>query len=90
MDLVFNEKNGGWEAEFEATGNFSLRVTKDGEGDVTLYQRSVAEGDYDLTARLSRGLRDRVIDRQITGAVFPVWIKVRSDVKPTSGVVTFA
>jgi hypothetical protein len=90
MDLVFNEKDGGWEVEFEATGNFSLRVTKEGEGDVSLYQRSVAEGDYDFTARLNRSSRDRVIDRQIVGAVFPVWIRVRSSVKPTTGVVTFA
>lgn len=89
MELTFTEKNGSWEAEFSATGDFALRVTKTSNGDVKLYQRSVDAGDYDFTCRLNKSSQDRVIDRQVVGVVYPMWIMVRCDVKPTAGVVTF-
>lgn len=54
-----------------------------------MYQKSVADGDWDIVDGLGHKDHKAVIDLDFTALVYPKWIKVVSEVEVTMGVVTF-
>lgn len=89
MDLTFRQQGNVFVTEFEATSDFNLHIEK-GRGSLQVLQSSVAGGGYD-GVRGARMIRyDDVFDSDFTALVYPKYIKVVAETKPTLAVVTFA
>lgn len=90
-DLKFNidSRSGTFFAEFQANSNFALHMEKI-EGSLVVYQRSVERGEYDVVRDLDVNVKDRCVDVDFVGAVYPKWIKVESNVRPYIAKVVFA
>lgn len=92
MNLDFNLNQDRWVAEFEATADFNLHVEGVKEGNVSVFQRGSAEGDYAFV----RGsvpypsLNTNVYDYDFAAVVYPKHIRVSCATQPTMAVVTFA
>lgn len=94
MDLIFEKKEQYWDkvtawvSEFEVTADFNLHVERISGGRFLVYQKSVADGDYDLVDDLGYKDHKAVIDMDFVGLVYPKWIKVVSQAEVTMGIVT--
>lgn len=90
-DLRFNPspRNNVYFAEFQANSNFALHIEKN-EGSLVVYQRSVEKGEYDVVRALDVNVKDRCVDVDFVGAVYPKWIRVESNVRPYVAKVVFA
>lgn len=95
MELTFKQssqlfgKEYGYESEFEATADFNIHIERVSGGRFLVYQKSVADGDWDIVDGLGHKDHKAVIDLDFTALVYPKWIKVVSEVEVTMGVVTF-
>lgn len=90
MELNFNKTSQNvYEAVFEASGDFNLHVERVKNGTLEVYQRGVAEGEYDFAWSAGIGAR-KVIDYDFGALVYPKWIKVTSGSKVVKGEVTFS
>jgi hypothetical protein len=95
MELTFKQssqlfgKEYGYEAEFEATADFNIHIERVSGGRFLVYQKSVADGGWDIVDGLGHKDHKAVIDLDFTALVYPKWIKVVSEVEVTMGVVTF-
>lgn len=92
MELVFNLNQDRWEAEFEATADFNLHVEGVREGNVSVFQRGSAEGNYAFVRDSVPypSLNTNVYDYDFSAVVYPKYIKVSCATQPTMAVVTFA
>lgn len=88
MDLIFNQVGSKYEAEFVATADFNLHIEKRGAGYMYIAQRGSETGSYDVAH--SFGTADAVIDTDVTALVYPKYIKIVSEVKPTMAEINFA
>lgn len=87
--MEFVKKNGMYEAEFEATADFNLHIERKAGGRFLVYQKSVADGKYDIVDTIGRLDHKDVIDLDMAALVYPKHIKVASGSEPTIAVVTF-
>lgn len=87
--VVFGKKT-GYEAEFEATADFNIHIERKAVGRFLVYQKSVADGQYDIVDTIGRLDHKDVIDLDMTALVYPKYIKIVSESEVTMGVVTFA
>lgn len=96
MELVFKRSeqefagNPAYEVEFNATADFNLHIERPSGGRFLVFQKSVANGKYDIVDGIGYKDHRDVIDIDFVGAVYPKWIKVVSEVEPTMAFVTFA
>lgn len=92
MELVFNLKTDRWEAEFEATADFNLHIEGVKEGNVSVFQRGSAEGEYAFVRNSTPypSLSVNVYDYDFAAVVYPKYIKVSCATEPTMAVVTSA
>lgn len=81
MNLNFTKANNGWVTEFEVTDNFNLHIERTKGGDISIYQRTVGSkyAHVDFKALPYQ----RTIDVDVTGLVYPKFIKIVSEVEPT-------
>lgn len=90
MNLTFNKVGNVYVAEFKAEGNFSLHIEKP-EGSFAIKQTSVEGAAYDeVRDQASYTDKDRVIDTEVRGSMWPKWIKIVSSSQPTMAVAIFA
>lgn len=87
--VIFGKKT-GYEAEFEATADFNIHIERKAGGRFLVYQKSVADGQYDIVDTIGRLDHKDVIDLDMTALVYPKYIKIVSESEVTMGVVTFA
>lgn len=94
MDLNFEKKeqywgkDAAWVSEFEVTADFNLHIERISGGRFLVYQKSVADGEYDLVDGLGYKGHKAVIDMDFVGLVYPKYIKVVSESEVTMGIVT--
>lgn len=88
MELQFNQVGKRWEAEFLAEADFNLHIERPAAGSLVLSQRGSESGAYDTAHAFSS--YELVIDYDFTALVYPKFIKIVSEVKPTYAEVTFA
>ena len=89
MEITFEKVNEHrYEAYFEAPGDFNLHVERVKNGTLEVYQRGVAEGEYDFSWSAGIGAR-KVIDYDFAAFVYPKWIKVVSSSEVVSASVNF-
>lgn len=91
MELTFVKNGNLYEAEFEATADFNLHIERKAGGRFLVYQKSVADGDYDIVDGVvyQEPRHKAVIDLDMTAAIYPKYIKVVSESEVTMGVITF-
>ena len=95
MDLIFEKKeqyfgkDAAWVSEFEVAADFNLHVERISGGRFLVYQKSVADGEYDLVDGLGYKDHKDTIDMDFVALVYPKWIKVVSEAEVTMGIVTF-
>jgi hypothetical protein len=93
MDLNFEKKeqywgkDAAWVSEFEVTSDFNLHIERISGGRFLVYQKSVADGEYDIVDGVRKDHKD-VIDMDFVGLVYPKYIKVVSESEVTMGIVT--
>lgn len=89
MEITFEKVNEHrYEACFEAPGDFNLHVERVKNGTLEVYQRGIAEGEYDFAWSAGIGAR-KVIDYDFAAFVYPKWIKVVSSSEVVSASVNF-
>ena len=89
MEITFEKVNEHrYEACFEAPGDFNLHVERIKNGTLEVYQRGIAEGEYDFDWSAGIGAR-KVIDYDFAAFVYPKWIKVVSGSEVVSASVNF-
>lgn len=91
MDITSNFVQDGqhWVAnDIKVTGNFNLHLETDGMSSTTVYQKTVEDAKYShLTTAVVR--EDESYECDICGEVFPKWIKLSCNKKPTLAVITY-
>ena len=91
MTLNFTKNEDVWVAEFTATTDFNLHIEGVIEGNVRVYQRGSASGDYALVrGAMIYPSYGNVYDMDFTAAVYPKYMKVVCETEPAMAVVTFA
>ena len=90
MELNFTKSQGSWVAEFEATSDFNMHIEGVAEGNISVYQRGTASGEYAFV-RDSRKYPTfgKVYDCDFSAMVYPKFIKVECLTEPSSAEVTF-
>lgn len=90
MEILFENKDNAYVAEFEAAGDFNLHIEGVEEGKVKVFQRGASAGGYSFvrgaTPDISYG---NVYDRDFSAVVYPKYIKVECATQPTMSEVTF-
>ena len=92
MEITFEKieqywgKDAAWVSEFEVTADFNLHIERKKGGRFLVYQKSVADGEYDIVDGLRKDHKD-VIDMDFVALVYPKWIKVVSEAEVTRAVV---
>ena len=91
LNFILKENSGAYVAEFEATSDFNLHIEGVVEGNVRVYQRGSASGDYALVrGAMMYPAYGKVYDMDFTAAVYPKYMKVVCETEPAMAVVTFA
>ena len=85
--MTFNKVGNVYVAEFEVTKDFSLHIEKP-EGSIAMGQTSVPGAGYDNVRGFSFDAKDRVIDTEVIGTLYPKQIKITCSVLPTMAVVS--
>lgn len=85
MELIFNQVQNRWEAEFEANADFNLHIDGVLEGNISVFQRGTASGQYALVrkAKPNPTLNVNVYDYDFSSLVYPKFIKVSCATEPT-------
>ena len=90
MELNFTKENNGWVSEFEATADFNLHIEGVREGNVRIYQRGSASGDYAYVRGATPATTyGNVYDFDFSALVYPKFIKVECATEPTLAEVTY-
>jgi hypothetical protein len=91
LKFEFNEQADRWFAEFTANADFNLHIEGVVGGDISVFQRGSATGEYayvrEATQRPSFG---KVYDCDFSALVYPKYIRVSCPNVPTMSVVNFA
>ena len=88
MEITFERieqywgKDAAWVSEFEVTSDFNLHIERVSGGRFLVYQKSVADGEYDIVDGLRKDHK-AVIDLDFTALVYPKYIKVVSEAEVT-------
>ena len=91
MDLNFTKQEGGWVSEFEVSADFNLHIEGVLEGNVKVHQRGTSTGEYAYVREATPYPSfANVYDADLSALVYPKWIRVVCNVKPTKAVVTMA
>ena len=91
LNFILNENSGAYVAEFKATSDFNIHIEGVVEGNVRVYQRGTADGEYAYVREATPYPSfSNVYDFDFAAAVYPKWIKVVCPVMPTKAVVTTA
>lgn len=89
MEITFSKSGASWISEFQVSGAFNLHIEGVYEGDIRIYQRGTSTGAYSYvkgsTPSPSAG---NVYDSDFSALVYPKYIKVVCNTKPTMAVVT--
>lgn len=88
MEITFEKVGNKYVAEFEATADFNLHIERAEQATLEVYQRGIAEGEYDFAWSAGIGAR-KVIDYDFAALVYPKWIKVVSGSEVLSASVNF-
>lgn len=88
MEITFEKVGNKYVAEFEATADFNIHIERAEQGTLEVYQRGIAEGEYDFAWSAGIGAR-KVIDYDFAALVYPKWIKVVSGSEVLSASVNF-
>ena len=89
MELVFSKEDNKWVVEFDAASNFNLHIEGVSEGNVAVFQRTVASGEYAYVVGSTPASHGKVYDYDFAGMVYPKFIKVECLTEPSSAEVTF-
>lgn len=84
MELTF--LNNTWEGEI--TGDCNLHIERDNEGRIYLFQKTISDGKYAIIKDFL--FTDDVIDVDITGSIYPKYLKIVSTRNVTKAVLTYA
>ena len=91
MDLNFSKVLDCYVAEFEATGDFNLHIEGVDVRELSIYQRTSANGAYaSVRGALATPPYGEVYDYDFTALVYPKHIKISCASVPTVAAVTFA
>lgn len=88
MEITFEKVGNKYVAEFEATADFNLHIERVEQSTLEVYQRGIAEGEYDFAWSAGVGAR-KVIDYDFGALVYPKYIKVISGSEVLSASVNF-
>lgn len=87
MELEITNNSGVYVSEFEVNSDFNLHVERKDSGIIHLFQRTTSSGDYAVIKEFSQN-DAKVIDIDITGAIYPKYIKLVSFSEITFGEIT--
>ena len=95
MEITFERieqyfgKEAAYVSEFEVATDFNLHIERVSGGRFLVYQKSVADGEYDIVDGLRKDHK-AVIDMDFVALVYPKYIKVVSEAEVTRATVTIA
>ena len=89
-NLIFKKESKGYVSEFKVNGPFNIHLEKSKPGKIYFKQRGSDQGEYDIIKAADYSSRDLIIDDDYSSPVglYPKWIKVESEVKPSVAVVS--
>ena len=90
MELTFRKEGSKYIAEFEVAADFNLHLEREDGGLLYVQQRTSTSGQYDSIKGGDFAPKEKVVDCDFAGVVYPKYIKIVSEVEPTLAVVTFA
>lgn len=94
MELIFKESSQvlsgkpAYEVEFKASSDFNIHIERKAGGRLLVYQKSVANGQYDIVDGLGYKDHKDIIDIDFSGSVYPKYIRVVSESEVTLAEVT--
>lgn len=88
MELTFRKEGSKYIAEFVVAADFNLHLEREDDGFLYVQQRTSTSGQYDSIKGCNFAPKDNVVDYDFAGVVYPKYIKVISEVMPTSAIVT--
>lgn len=90
MELSFVNKEGVYEALFEASNDFNLHIELDKPSYLGIYQSSVKDSGYSFTNEYKLNDIQKVYDIDFGALIYPKYIKVISGSNVLRAEVTFA
>ena len=89
-NLIFKKESKGYVSEFKVNGPFNIHLEKSKPGKIYFKQRGSDQGEYDIIKAADYSSRDLIIDDDYSSPVglYPKWIKIESEVKPSVAVVS--
>ena len=93
MEITFERieqyfgKDAAYVSEFEVTADFNLHIERKKGGRFLVYQKSVADGEYDIVDGVGRLDHKDVIDTAVRVDLFPMWCKIVSASEVTMAAV---
>lgn len=96
MELVFKRSeqefagNPAYEVEFNATADFNLHIERPEGGRFLVYQKSVADGKYDIVDGIGYKDHKDVIDFFVQVPLAPMYLRIVSESEVKRGVAIFA
>lgn len=94
MEITFTKndklfgKEGAYVSEFQITSDFNLHIERVAGGRFLIYQKSVADGQYDIVDGVDVYRHKDTIDIDMTALVYPKYIRVVSESEVTYAEVT--
>lgn len=89
MEITFNKVGDVYISEFKAEGDFNLRILRPEAGAISFYQRTAETGEFAHVDAAGNQNYNLVFDADFTALIWPKYMKIVSDVQPTSAVVTY-
>ena len=90
MELNFTKEGEKYISEFEVTADFNLHIEGVVEGNVRVYQRGTAEGQYAYVREATPYPSfANVYDYDFSALVYPKYIRVVCATEPTKAIVTY-
>jgi hypothetical protein len=91
MNINFTKEGSRYVSAFEVTADFNLHIEGVKGGNISVFQRGSASGDYAYVEGSSFHTSEgNVFDYDFSALVYPKYIKVICSTKPTMAVVTMA
>lgn len=90
INLEFKKNSSVWYAEFQVNSDFNIHLERADYGRVSILQRTTSEGNFEsvvLPGSLAYNA-GTTIDCDFSALVYPKTIRVESDSKVTSGILT--
>lgn len=90
MEINFAKDGDKYVSEFEVSGDFNLHIEGVVEGNIKVFQRGSAEGEYAyVRAATPYPSFSNVYDFDFSALVYPKYIRVVCPNEPTKAVVTY-